>query len=52
MEESRKLNENFRENIRKKENLDLIVRAVTHFTFRNGPVEDMQTLIVSFQMKT
>lgn len=40
-EESRKLNENCRENILKKENLDLIARAITHFAFRNGPVEDM-----------
>lgn len=40
-EESRKVNENCKENILKKENLDLIARAITHFAFRNGPVEDM-----------
>lgn len=40
-EESRTLNMKCRKDILKKENLDLIARAVTHFAFRNGPVEDM-----------
>ena len=35
------LNENSRERLLRRENIDAISKAVTHYTFRNGPVEDM-----------
>lgn len=35
------LNKNSKERILKKENIDLISKAITHYIFRNGPVEDM-----------
>ncbi len=30
-----------KEHLLKKENIDAISKAITHFVFRNGPVEDM-----------
>ena len=35
------LNENSRERLLRKDNIDAISKAVTHYVFRNGPVEDM-----------
>lgn len=35
------LNENSRERLLRRENIDAISKAVTHYAFRNGPVEDM-----------
>jgi hypothetical protein len=35
------LNSNSKERLLKRENIDFISKAITHFVFRNGPVEDM-----------
>lgn len=35
------LNEKARQRVMKKESIDLLAKAITHFAFRNGPVEDM-----------
>ncbi|WMJ77555.1 MULTISPECIES: hypothetical protein [unclassified Sedimentibacter] len=34
-------NSNSKERLLKRENIDSISKAITHFVFRNGPVEDM-----------
>lgn len=36
-----KLNRDSKERLLKKENIDGIAKALTHYAFRNGPVEDM-----------
>lgn len=36
-----KLNSDSKERLLKRENIDMISKAVTHFIFRNGPIEDM-----------
>lgn len=36
-----KLNLDSKERLLKRENIDAISKAITHFIFRNGPVEDM-----------
>ncbi len=36
-----KLNSDSRERLLRRENIDAISKAITHFIFRNGPVEDM-----------
>lgn len=36
-----KLNLNSKERLLKRENIDPISKAITHFIFRNGPVEDI-----------
>ena len=36
-----KLNSDSKERLLKRENIDIISKAITHFIFRNGPVEDM-----------
>ena len=38
-----KLNSDSRERLLRRENIDAISKAITHFIFRNGPVEDMHT---------
>lgn len=35
------LNQNSKERLLKEENIDFISKALTHYVFRNGPVEDM-----------
>jgi len=35
------LNSNSKERLLKRENIDYISKAITHFIFRNGPVEDI-----------
>lgn len=37
----KKLNVDSKERLLKRENIDTISKAITHFIFRNGPVEDM-----------
>lgn len=38
---SKELNYSSKERLLKRENIDSISKAITHFIFRNGPVEDM-----------
>ncbi|WP_127590636.1 hypothetical protein [Paenibacillus lautus] len=40
-EEAMKVNEKYRDKLLVDENLTMISKAITHFAFRNGPVEDM-----------
>ena len=40
-EELKLLNEHSKERLCKEENIDYISKALTHYIFRNGPVEDM-----------
>lgn len=35
------LNKDSKERLLKEENIDLIAKAITHYIFRNGPIEDM-----------
>lgn len=37
------MNSNSKERLVKRENIDSIVKAIAHFAFRNGPVEDMHS---------
>lgn len=38
-----KLNAEFKERLLSRENIDAVAKAITHFAFRNGPVEDMHS---------
>lgn len=38
------LNEESKERILNRENIDVYAKAITHFAFRNGPVEDMHAM--------
>ncbi|WP_025678828.1 hypothetical protein [Paenibacillus massiliensis] len=40
-EEAIKINEKYKENLMLSDNLTMISKAITHFAFRNGPIEDM-----------
>ncbi|MBE9916444.1 hypothetical protein G8C92_20715 [Paenibacillus donghaensis] len=40
-EEAMKVNEKYRDKLLVDENLTMISKAITHFAFRNGPIEDM-----------
>ncbi|WP_289142188.1 hypothetical protein [uncultured Brevibacillus sp.] len=40
-EEAKKINEQVKQRILTKDNINMISKAVTHFAFRNGPIEDM-----------
>ncbi|MFU1795590.1 hypothetical protein ACM1RC_17140 [Paenibacillus azoreducens] len=40
-EEAKKINEKYRDKLLVNENLTIISKAITHFAFRNGPIEDM-----------
>lgn len=40
-EETMKINEKYRDKLLVDENLTMISKAITHFAFRNGPIEDM-----------
>ena len=40
-DELKLLNEHSKERLCKEENIDYITKALTHYIFRNGPVEDM-----------
>ncbi|GIO31788.1 MULTISPECIES: hypothetical protein [Paenibacillus] len=40
-EEAMKINERYRDKLLVDENLTMISKAITHFAFRNGPIEDM-----------
>lgn len=40
-EKGKQINQQMKEEVFTKENLDKISKAITHFAFRNGPIEDM-----------
>lgn len=42
-DKARILNEEAKQDILQRENVNIIAKAVTHFAFRNGPVEDMHS---------
>lgn len=40
-DEAKKINEKYKNNLMINDNLTMISKAITHFSFRNGPIEDM-----------
>lgn len=39
----KKLNEDYKQRLLNKNNIDMLSKAITHFVFRNGPVENMHS---------
>lgn len=51
-EAAKEMNNKTKEELLVNDNINMIAKAITHFAFRNGPVEDMHFLILIISLLT